>query len=263
MTDPLLEAAGLSVSYGKTMVVHDVDLALGDGDTLGVVGESGSGKSTLARALLGLIASSAGTIRFRGVPLTDLSRGERVDYRRSVQPVFQDGVETLDPRMTVADTVGEGLRGSRRARDARVHELLADVGLNPQKLPGLTQRRPHELSGGQRQRVGIARSLAVEPRLLILDEPTSALDVTVQARILELLERLRDEHGLAMLLITHNLAIVDRLCEQSLVMHDGHVVERGRTRDLLRRPQHPYTARLRAAVPELGGPPPQVPTTVS
>lgn len=263
MTETLLDASDLYLSYGKTAVVHDVSLSLGEGDTLGVVGESGSGKSTLARALLGLLSPSAGTIRFRGVALDDLSRNKRSEYRRSVQPVFQDGVETLDPRMSVADAVGEGLRAGRRARDARVRALLVDVGLNPQDLPGLMHRRPHELSGGQRQRVSIARSLAVEPRLLILDEPTSALDVTVQARILELLERLCEEHGLAMLLITHNLAVVDRLCEHTLVMHEGHVVERGPTRDLLRRPQHPYTTRLRAAVPELGGPAPEAPTVAN
>ncbi len=258
MAEPWLEATGLDLSYGRTTVVHGIDLALGDGDTVGVVGESGSGKSTVARGLLGLLAPSAGTIRFRGVPLGDLSRGEREHFRRSVQPVFQDGVETLDPRMRVARSVGEGLRGSRSARSARVRELLVDVGLDPRDVPGIEQRRPHELSGGQRQRVGIARALAVEPRLLILDEPTSALDVTVQARILELLERLRAEHGLAMLLITHNLAVVDRLCSQTVVMCEGRVVERGSTRELLRRPQDPYTVRLRAAVPELGGRPPQV-----
>jgi peptide/nickel transport system ATP-binding protein len=133
-----------------------------------------------------------------------------------------------------------------------VAALLADVDLDP----ALAGRRPHELSGGQRQRVGIARALAVEPRLLVLDEPTSALDVTVQARILDLLERLRAERGLALLLITHNLAVVERLCAESVVLFAGRVVEQGPTRTLLQRPAHPYTARLRAAVPELGGRPP-------
>ncbi|MEQ6900946.1 ATP-binding cassette domain-containing protein [Nocardioides sp. YIM 152588] len=258
MSEPWLVADGLSLAYGRTTVVHDVDLALGDGDTLGIVGESGSGKSTLARALLGLLPPSGGTVSFSGTPLGRLSRAERGEYRRSVQPVFQDGVETLDPRMTIGDSIAEGLRGGRAARDARVRELLADVGLDPRSHPGLAQRRPHELSGGQRQRVGIARALAVEPRLLVLDEPTSALDVTVQARIIELLDRLRAERGLALVLITHDLAVVDRLCERSLVMYDGRVVERGRTRDLLTRPEHPYTRRLRAAVPELGGGIPEV-----
>ncbi|TIC88617.1 ABC transporter ATP-binding protein [Nocardioides sp. GY 10113] len=254
MSEPLLEASGLCLAYGRTTVVHDVDLTLREGDTLGVVGESGSGKSTLARALLGLLPAAGGTVWFRGSSLAGLSRAERRIYRSTVQPVFQDGVETLDPRMTVAASVAEGMRGSRRARAARVRELLADVGLDPRTLPGIEGRRPHELSGGQRQRVGIARALAVEPRLLVLDEPTSALDVTVQARILELLERLRHEHGLAMLLITHDLAVVDRLCAESMVMQAGRVVERGPTRELLTRPAHPYTERLRAAVPQLGGP---------
>jgi ABC-type glutathione transport system ATPase component len=254
----LLRAEGLSLGYGRTTVVHDIDLTLDDGDTVGVVGESGSGKSTLARALLGLLAPAEGRVLFRGEPIARLSGDRRAEYRRSVQPVFQDGGEALDPRMNVADCVAEGLRASRLARGGRVRELLTDVGLDPVAHPGLLQRRPHELSGGQRQRVGIARALAVEPRLLVLDEPTSALDVTVQARILELLEKLRAEHGLALLLITHTLAVVDRLCERTLVMHDGRVVEQGSTRDLLRRPQHPYTARLRAAVPELGGPVPTV-----
>ena len=256
MTEPLLELTGVSVAYGSHTVLHEVDLTLAEGDSIGIIGESGSGKTTLARAILGLVEPSAGEIRFRGARL-EAKGAQRRELRRQVQPVFQDGVETLDPRMTIGDTVAEGLAlagMARPARRARVRELLAEVGLD--SSPSFLDRLPHELSGGQRQRVGIARALAVEPRALVLDEPTSALDVTVQARILDLLESLRGEHGLSLILITHNLAVVDRLCRQSLVLLAGRVVEAGPTSQLLRSPREAYTAALRAAVPVLGGPPP-------
>lgn len=258
MPEPLLEARQVSVAYGRQVTVHEVDLVVEAGARIGIIGESGSGKTSLARTLLGLLTPSAGEVRHRGVPLATMARRERQQYRREVQPVFQDGVETLDPRMSIADTVAEGMSGvPRTERLRRVAALLRDVGLDPETAPGFLDRRPHELSGGQRQRVGIARALAVEPQLLVLDEPTSALDVTVQARILALLEKLTVERGLALVLITHNLAVVDRLCDTALVMHAGRVVERGPTAHLMAAPRHPYTQALCAAVPRLGGSPPR------
>jgi ABC-type microcin C transport system duplicated ATPase subunit YejF len=193
-------------------------------------------------------------VTFDGAPLAQLGGRALRAYRRAVQVVLQDGSEALDPRMRVAASVGEALAVHdivpRGARAGRVSDLLAEVGLGDEHA----RRFPHQLSGGQRQRVSIARALAVEPRLLVLDEPTSALDVTVQARILALIERLRTERGLAYLLITHNLAVVDRLCEQCVVLQDGRVVEAGATAQVLDHPQHPHTKALRAAVPDLPAP---------
>jgi oligopeptide/dipeptide ABC transporter ATP-binding protein len=250
---PLLAADKLTVAYGGSSVVHEVDLALPEGPGgVGLIGESGSGKTTLARALLGLLKPHEGEVTFRGRSLARLSRSERKDYRSQVQPVFQDGNEALDPRMRVGSSLREalGLRGvTGAAAAARAGELLDDVGLDP----ALADRRPHELSGGQRQRVVIARALAVEPRLLVLDEPTSALDVTVQARVLHLLERLGREHQLGFLLITHNLAVVERLCSTAHVMFAGRIVESGPTTQLLSTPAHPHTRALRDAVPTIGG----------
>ncbi|MEV5741367.1 ABC transporter ATP-binding protein [Microbispora rosea] len=252
----LLAAEGVTLAYGTTAVVHDVSLAVDEGG-VGLIGESGSGKTTLARALLGLMRPRSGVVRYGAGDLAGLGRAGRAEFRRAVQPVFQDGSEALDPRMTAGASIAEALtthhRMSRAERADRVAALLADVGLDP----GLAARRPHEMSGGQRQRVAIARALAVEPRLLVLDEPTSALDVTVQARILDLLERLAAEHGLGYLLITHNLGVVGRLCRTSSVMFAGRVVESGPTGELLTRPAHPYTRALRDAVPRLGGEPPR------
>jgi len=246
---PIIELSGADLAYGRRTVVHGLDLAVAEGASVALIGESGSGKSTAARAALGLLRPVGGEVRYRGTALDRLDAAGRRAYRAAVQPVFQDGPETLDPRQRVGSAVAEGLGVPRAQRARAVAGLLADVGLDP----ALADRRPHELSGGQRQRVGIARALAAEPRLLVLDEPTSALDVTVQARILDLLERLRAERGLAMLLITHNLAVVDRLCDDAVVLEAGRVVERGPARRVLDAPAHPYTARLRAAVPELGG----------
>lgn len=251
--DVLLSAAGLGVRFGDFWAVRDVSFEVPAGPFgLGLIGESGSGKSTIARALLGLQDATAGTVTFAGRDVAALRGADLKAYRRSVQLVMQDGTEALNPRMRIGASIAEGLgvhdlvpRGAARA--ARVAELLAEVGLEP----GLADRYPHEVSGGQRQRATIARALAVEPRVLILDEPTSALDVTVQARILSLIERLREERALSYLLISHNLAVVDRLCEQCLVLRDGEVVERGATAEVLDHPQHPYTQELRAAVPEL------------
>ncbi|GLW08199.1 ABC transporter ATP-binding protein [Microtetraspora sp. NBRC 13810] len=253
MSRATLRAEDVTLAYGHTTVVHGVSLSVDEGG-VGLIGESGSGKTTLARALLGLLKPRSGRIVYGSRELPAMGRGERARFRGAVQPVFQDGSEALDPRMRIGASVAEALtahhRMDRAAREARIAELLADVGLDP----ALAARRPHQLSGGQRQRAVIARALAVRPEVLVLDEPTSALDVTVQARILDLLQRLREEHGLGYLLITHNLAVVDRLCRTSHVLYAGRVVETGATRDLLTRPAHPYTLALRDAVPRIGVP---------
>ncbi|WP_283138094.1 ABC transporter ATP-binding protein [Rhizohabitans arisaemae] len=246
----MLTAENLVLGYGAQPVVHGVDLSLGSGGA-GLIGESGSGKTTLARALLGLIKPRSGRVLYGSREVIAMGRAERAAFRGAVQPVFQDGSEALNPRMRVGASITEALRTHRR-HEPGVAELLRAVGLDP----ALADRRPHQLSGGQRQRVVIARALAVQPKTLILDEPTSALDVTVQAKVLDLLERLTAERDLNYLLITHNLAVVSRLCSTSHVLFAGRVVESGPTRALLTRPAHPYTAMLRDAVPRIGGPPP-------
>ena len=256
MTGPpqstLLEVRDLLVRFGPVRAVDGVSLSVPPGPFgLGLVGESGSGKTTLGRAVLRLVPIQGGQIRLNGDDVSRL-RGEGLKrYRRAVQIVFQDPDTTLDPRVRVGRAVGEALRTHRIVERSevptRVASLLAEVGLDREH----DRRYPHQLSGGQRQRVAIARALAVEPRVLVLDEPTSALDVTVQARILELIRKLRESHGLAYVLISHNLAVVEELCEETAVMYLGLVVERGPTSEILARPAHPYTVALRSAVPEI------------
>ena len=248
----LLEVRDLTVAYGAREVVQGVSFTVEPGPYgTGLIGESGSGKTTIARSVLRLVPIAGGQVTFDGIDVTGLrGRGLR-SYRRSVQVVLQDGSEALNPRMRVRASIEEALATHdvvpRARRAGRIADLLGEVGLEDEHA----RRYPHQLSGGQRQRVVIARALAVEPRLLILDEPTSALDVTVQARVLSLIERLRRERDLAYLLISHNLAIVDRLCERCVVLQDGRVVEAGPTAQVLDHPQHPHTRALRAAVPEL------------
>lgn len=251
-TAPLLEVEDLRVRFGAVRAVDAVSLALPSGPFgLGVVGESGSGKTTLGRAILRLVPVAGGAIRVEGRDVLRVRGGELRRYRRAVQIVFQDPDSSLDPRMRVGEAVAEALRAHRivprSGLASRVAELFEEVALDPV----LASRYPHQLSGGQRQRVAIARALAVGPRVLVLDEPTSALDVTVQARILELIGRLRRERRLAYLLISHNLAVVEQLCEETAVMYLGQVVEQGPTSALLARPAHPYTVALRSAVPEI------------
>jgi oligopeptide/dipeptide ABC transporter ATP-binding protein len=249
---PLLEIAGLEVRFGPVRAVDGVSLDVAPGPFgLGLVGESGSGKSTIGRAVLRLVPAAAGEIRFDGTDVAALRGRELRDYRRAVQIVFQDPDNTLDPRMRVGAAIAEALAAHgivpRREAGPRVRELLEEVGLDPD----FASRYPHQLSGGQRQRVAIARALSVQPRMLVLDEPTSALDVRAQARILELIGRLRSERRLAYLLITHNLAVVSELCEQIAVLYLGRVAESGPTAELLAAPAHPYTRALRSAVPEI------------
>lgn len=246
----MLEVEGLRVSYRGTEVLHGVDLRIGAGERVGLIGESGSGKTTIGRALLGLVRPSAGTVSFDGTRLTSLDRTGRRRYRSAVQPVFQEGAETLNPRRLVGSTLADGLAAATRfgtERRRSVDDLLRLVGLDL----GFAHRRPSELSGGQRQRVSIARALAVAPSVLVLDEPTSALDPTTQAHIVDLIESLADVEHLGYVLISHNLAIIDRLCETVHVLKDGEIVEAGPRDRILGDPQHPYTRRLRESVAEL------------
>ncbi len=249
---PLLEVTGLAVRFGPVRAVDGVSLEVASGPFgLGLVGESGSGKSTIGRAVLRLVQAAGGAIRFEGKDITRLSGRALKDYRRSAQVVFQDPDNSLDPRMRVGTSLREALNAHqvvpRRQAGERARRLLAEVGLDPD----FAARYPHQLSGGQRQRVAIARALSVQPRLLVLDEPTSALDVKAQARILELIGRLRADRQLSYLLITHNFGIVSELCERTAVLYLGRVVESGPTGVLLGAPAHPYTRALRSAVPDV------------
>jgi oligopeptide/dipeptide ABC transporter ATP-binding protein len=250
---PLLDVEDLVVEFGPVRAVDGVSFRLQAGPYgLALVGESGSGKTTIARALLRLVPAASGAIRLDGRDVVGLasSRGLR-SYRRDVQIVFQDPTTSLDPRAKIGSTIAEPLRAHgivpRSEVGDRIASLLAEVGLDPE----MAGRYPHQLSGGQRQRVAIARALSVEPRVLVLDEPTSALDVTVQARILDLIAELRRERGLAYVLISHNLAVVEQLCEETAVLYLGRIVEHGPTDQILARPAHPYTLALRSAVPEI------------
>jgi oligopeptide/dipeptide ABC transporter ATP-binding protein len=249
---PLLEIENLAVRFGPVRAVNGVSLELPAGPFgLGLVGESGSGKTTIGRAVLRLVTITGGQIRFDGTDLAALRGRSLKGYRRAAQIVFQDPDNSLDPRMRVGAAITEALLAHqvvpRQRAGERTSALLREVGLDPE----FAGRYPHQLSGGQRQRVAIARALSVEPRMLVLDEPTSALDVRAQAHILRLIGRLREERRLAYLLITHNLAVVSELCEQTAVLYLGHLVESGPTSDLLSTPAHPYTLALRSAVPEV------------
>ena len=230
--------------------LHDINLELRPGEALGVVGESGSGKSTLVRAALQLIRPGAGRVTWMGRSLAELPARELKRLRRDLQIVFQDPLASLDPRMTIGAIVAEPLEVHEpgldaAARQRQVMDMLTRVGLGAE----MAGRYPHEISGGQCQRVGIARAMILGPRLLVCDEPVSALDVSVQAQILDLLASLKSEHGMSILLVSHNLAVVRRLCDRVLVLYRGRMMELADSRALFSRPLHPYTRELLDAVP--------------
>jgi oligopeptide/dipeptide ABC transporter ATP-binding protein len=248
----LVEIERLEVRHGKVRAVDDVSLSIAEGETLGLVGESGCGKSTLGRALLRLVDPQHGTIRFDGVDVTAMSQRALRPLRRKMQMVFQDPYASLNPRMRVEDLIGEALDVHRlvdgkEARAARVGELLKRVGLSDEARA----KYPHELSGGMRQRVGIARALAVEPKLLICDEPVSALDASVRAQVVNLLADLRDDLGLTLLFIAHDLAVVRHLSQRVAVMYLGKIVEIGPAAEVFSTPRHPYTRLLLSSAPRV------------
>jgi oligopeptide/dipeptide ABC transporter ATP-binding protein len=246
---PALEVVDLVKHFGPVRAVDGVSLTVEAGEVLGLVGESGSGKSTLGRCVTRLVPLTGGTVAVNGTDISTLGRRRLRPLRRDFNIVFQDPASSLNPRMTVADIVGEPLRlhriGSRAERGDRVTTLLDQVGLRAE----VGRRYPHELSGGQRQRVSVARALSAGPSLLVADEPTSALDVSVQAAVLNLIGRLQAELGFACLFITHDLAAVEFLAQRVAVMYLGQLVEVADRAGLFRTPRHPYTQALLSAAP--------------
>jgi peptide/nickel transport system ATP-binding protein len=251
---PLVRIRGLTKHFGKppalVHAVEDVSFDIARGETLGLVGESGSGKSTIGRLILRALDLTAGTVAFEGREIGALSQREIRPLRRRMQMVFQDPFASLNPRLRVKDIIGEALDAhglaQGPARLKRIGELLEIVGLEAQHA----SRFPHEFSGGQRQRIGIARALAVEPDLIVADEPVSALDVSVQAQVLNLLQDLRQRFGMAMLFISHDLDVVELMCDRIVVLYLGRVMESGPAEEVCRRPRHPYTQALLAASPK-------------
>ncbi|MFI8926174.1 ABC transporter ATP-binding protein [Streptomyces sp. NPDC053474] len=262
MAEPILEVRGLVKHYpltqgivlkkqvGAVKAVDGVDFDLRRGETLGIVGESGCGKSTVAKMLVHLERPTAGEIRFKGEDIAGLSGRALKAVRRNIQMVFQDPYTSLNPRMTVGDIIGEPYeihpevapKGSRRKK---VQDLLDVVGLNPEYI----NRYPHQFSGGQRQRIGIARGLALRPEVIVADEPVSALDVSVQAQVVNLLERLQSEFELSYVFIAHDLSIVRHISDRVGVMYLGRIVEVGTDAEIYEHPTHPYTQALLSAVP--------------
>lgn len=261
--EALLRIEGLKVHFpirrgifkrviGHVKAVDGVDLTIAKGKTLALVGESGCGKTTLGKALLQLIRPTAGRVLVDGQDLTALDRQALQAYRRRLQIIFQDPYSSLNPRMMVGEIVMEGMTvhgigHNRKEREERVKEILGQVGLDPE----VRYRYPHEFSGGQRQRISIARCLAVDPEFIVCDEATSALDISVQAQILNLLEKLQTDLGLTYLFITHNLGVVEYLADQVAVMYLGRIVERGKTQEVFQNPRHPYTQALLSAIPKI------------
>ncbi|GAB1820906.1 ABC transporter ATP-binding protein [Herbidospora sp. RD11066] len=247
---PLTQGIVLKRQVGAIKAVDGVSFELNRGETLGVVGESGCGKSTLAKLLMALEKPTSGTVKVNG-EVVDLHKGSNLKrFRRNIQMVMQDPYTSLNPRMTVGDIIGEPYeihtevapKGDRRKK---VQDLLEVVGLNPDHI----NRYPHQFSGGQRQRIGIARGLALQPEIIVCDEPVSALDVSIQAQVINLLERLQNEFGLAYIFIAHDLSVVRHISDRVAVMYLGKIVEIGRDAEIYERPSHPYTQALLSAVP--------------
>lgn len=258
MSEPLLETRDLAMHFpirsgilrrttGHVKAVDGVDLAVRPGETVGLVGESGCGKSTTARLLLRLLRPTRGSVRFDGTDLSGASGADLRRIRRELQIVFQDPQASLNPRMSVGSSIAEPLRthGYDGNVRERVLELLGLVGLREEHA----DRYPHEFSGGQRQRVGIARAIAMEPKLIVCDEAVSALDVSVQAQIINLLQDLQERMGLTYVFIAHDLAVVEHVCDRVYVMYLGKVVESGTREEIFGSPRHPYTESLLSAIP--------------
>jgi peptide/nickel transport system ATP-binding protein len=255
MTDALIEVKNLRKYFGKperpVRAVDDVSFSIQPGETLGLVGESGSGKSTIGRTVLRLVEKSAGEVRYRGEDLGALPAEKMRKLRSKLQIIFQDPYASLNPKMRISAILDEalathGLAKGKAERTKRIGELLELVGLRPEHA----NRFPHEFSGGQRQRIGVARALAVEPEFIVADEPLSALDVSIQSQVINLLADLRERLRLTMLFISHDLDVVEYLCDRVVVLYLGKVMEVGRTEDLFERPLHPYTRALLAASPK-------------
>lgn len=260
MNPPLLQVKNLSKRFvvkqgfmGSKKIelhaVHDVSFSVDEGEAFGIVGESGCGKSTAGRSLLRLIEPSAGQVLYKGQNIVDFDADRMRELRREIQIIFQDPYASLNPRMTIGQTLAEpmllhGLATRANVRE-KTEEALLEVGLPAQAL----QKYPHEFSGGQRQRVGIARALSLNPKLIVADEPVSALDVSIQAQVLLLMEDLQRKRGLSFVFISHDLGVVRHFCDNVAVMYLGRVVEKGWVEALFEQPLHPYTQALRAASP--------------
>ena len=254
MAENLLEVRNLKKYFktprGMLHAVDDISFTLEKGKTLGIVGESGCGKSTTGRCVLRLIEPTSGEVIFEGQDILSLSNREMRAKRNEMQIIFQDPFSSLDPRKTVSQTIAEGVRMHQKYKtseeiEARVVELMDTVGLARR----LINSYPHELDGGRRQRIGVARALAVEPKLIVCDEPVSALDVSIQAQILNLLKELQEELGLTYIFITHDLAVVHHISDEIMVMYLGQTVEKAPTAELFENPVHPYTKSLLSAIP--------------
>ena len=259
MSEPILKVKGLKVHFpvsggflAKKQIVKavdGVDFEIAEGETFGLVGESGCGKSTTGRAIVKINTPTAGKIYVNGKDITTIKGKELKQFKRDVQMIFQDPYASLNPRMTVGEIIREPMDihniGTKEEREKRVRELLEIVGLKPDHI----RRYPHEFSGGQRQRIGIARTLALNPKFIVCDEPISALDVSIQAQVINLLEKIQAEMGISYLFIAHDLSMVKHISDRIGVMYLGNLVEVGDSDDVYRRPLHPYTQALLSAVP--------------